>query len=443
MPATSPYQPHYDPLRDSSPGTAVDYAPTYWRHHAGQPPEDDGPVNTDLDVDVASIGGGFTGLATALFLAREHGIKATVLEANQIGWGCTSRNGGQGHLACGRLSRSQWVAKWGNDLARRLHANSLEGFEVFKAMTENPEIDSEPHGNGNLLIAHGDHALKGLRAEARLCEEVMGYKTRILDRNTVLDEYVGDQECHGAMLEPVGIAVQPLKLAYGYARVARRLGARVHTGSPVQAWNTEAGVHHLSSHDEMTQSAPSRGESSPVGDQIRELRRAKRMTIDELARRVGKSIGYISQIERNISAVSIETLSRISDALDVQIGWFFQVNAVAAPEERDCVVRRDNRRRLSFTSGLVEELLSPNLQGNIELVLSTFKPGSSSHGTVRREAEEAGLVLSGTLGLWIEDKHFVLKEGSTFKVARHESLHWQNSTDSDAVLVWVLAPPAF
>ena len=48
----------------------------------------------------------FTGLATALFLAREHGIRATVLEANRVAWGCTSRNGGQGQNASGRLYRS-------------------------------------------------------------------------------------------------------------------------------------------------------------------------------------------------------------------------------------------------------------------------------------------------------------------------------------------------
>ena len=245
MATPQPYYPHYDPLRDTSPGTGMDYAPTYWRYHAGEPPENDGPVNADMEADVVLIGAGFTGLATALFLAREYGIKATVLEANQIGWGCTSRNGGQGHLAWGRLSRSQWVKKWGADTARRLHANSLEGFEVFKAMAEDPAIDCDPQHQGNLLIAHSKQAFEGLKSESDLCNSVLDYKTRLLDRNTVLDEYIGDQECHGALLEPVGIPVQPLKLAYGYARVARKLGAKIHTASPVQSWTTEGGVHYL------------------------------------------------------------------------------------------------------------------------------------------------------------------------------------------------------
>ncbi len=240
-----PYNPKYDPLKHKNPGTGVDYAPSYWVHNAGKPPEDDGQVKSDMDADVVLIGGGFTGTATALFLAREHGIKAVVLEANQIGWGCTSRNGGQGHLAWGRLSRSEWIKKWGLDMARKLHANSLEGYDVFRSMTEDPEIDCEPHGEGNMCIAHSEDAYRYLSGESQLCNELLGYESRMVSREEIHENYIGDQEAWGAMLEPVGIAVQPLKLCYGYARVARRLGAKIYTGSPVLEWTTKDGMHHL------------------------------------------------------------------------------------------------------------------------------------------------------------------------------------------------------
>ena len=87
------YDPGYDPLVAPNPGRGQQYAPTYWVATAGAPPEDDGPVTGDMDVDVVIIGSGFTGLSCALHLAKEHGIKATILEANQVSWGCTSRNG--------------------------------------------------------------------------------------------------------------------------------------------------------------------------------------------------------------------------------------------------------------------------------------------------------------------------------------------------------------
>ena len=130
-PALDRYDPLYDPLRDVHPGVGRGYAPTYWLAAAGEPPGDDGPVAADRDVDVVIVGSGFTGLTCALFLAREHGIRATVLEANRVAWGCSTRNGGQGQNASGRLTRSQWIARWGLETARRLHTEIREGFDRF------------------------------------------------------------------------------------------------------------------------------------------------------------------------------------------------------------------------------------------------------------------------------------------------------------------------
>lgn len=242
--AFSPYEPRYDPLVAPHPGRGTDYAPTYWVATAGQPPLDDGPVAGDIDVDVAVVGAGFTGLATALFLAREHGIRATVLEANRTAWGCTSRNGGQGQNASGRLYRSQWIRRWGQATALRLDAEIREGFETFKELVRAvPEC--EPQGGGHLYIAHRQKKMQFLREEARVMREVFGYDTRILSPQEVREQYVNDAESFGAMHEPDGIGVHPLKLAFGYLRMARELGVKVHPASPVQGMETRNGVHLL------------------------------------------------------------------------------------------------------------------------------------------------------------------------------------------------------
>lgn len=242
-PAFTAYEPTYDPLVAPHPGQHADYAPTYWAATAGPAPPDDGPVSQDLDVDVAIIGSGFTGLATALFLAQEHGIKATVLEANRVAWGCTSRNGGQGQNASGRLYRSQWIARWGLPTAKRLDAEIREGFETFRALVS--QVDCDAQGGGHLYIAHRAKKLAFLQNEARVMREVFGYDTRMLSRDEVHAQYCGDAEAAGALHEPDGISVHPLKLAHGYQRRARDLGARVKPGSPVIAWQTVHGVHHL------------------------------------------------------------------------------------------------------------------------------------------------------------------------------------------------------
>lgn len=239
----SPYNPTYDPLVSPSPGRNQDYAPTYWAATAGTPPDDDGPITGDIDTDVVIIGSGFTGLATALFLAKHHGIKATVLEANRVAWGCTSRNGGQGQNASGRLYRSQWIERWGLKTAKRLDHEIRFGFETFKELVA--QIDCDPQPGGHLYIAHRSKKMAFLENEARVMREHFGYDTSILSRAEVHRNYCRDEDAAGAMHEPEGICVHPLKLAYGYLEQARALGAKVHPSSPVIGWETRGGVHHL------------------------------------------------------------------------------------------------------------------------------------------------------------------------------------------------------
>lgn len=242
--ALNPYDPRYDPLVARTPGHGAAYAPTYWVASAGAPPADDGPVRTDLDADVVIVGSGFTGLATALFLAREHGIRTTVLEANQTAWGCTSRNGGQGQNASGRLYRSQWIARWGKETALKLDAEIRNGFETFKSLVrEFPECEPQP--GGHLYLAHREKKMAFLRNEAKVMRDVFGYDTRILSTAEVHSTYVKDAETFGALHEPDGIGVHPLKLAFAYLRAARALGVKVHPASPVIGCETKNGVHHL------------------------------------------------------------------------------------------------------------------------------------------------------------------------------------------------------
>lgn len=240
---SQPYDPAYDPLKSATPGQGRDYAPTYWIDTAGEPPADDGPVSHDMDVDVAIIGSGFTGLTAAIFLAQEYGIKATVLEANRSSWGCSTRNGGQAQCASGRLKRSQWIQRYGKDVALKLHAECVAGMATFKELIA--DIDCDPQPGGHLYIAHRDRVMPALEKEAKLLREVFDYDARILDADTVKRDWVGDREAVGAMHEPEGIGIHAGKLAFGYLEKARALGVKVHPASPVQGFETRGGVHYL------------------------------------------------------------------------------------------------------------------------------------------------------------------------------------------------------
>ena len=95
-----------------------------------------------------------------------------------------------------------------------------------------------------------------------------------------------------------------------------------------------------------------------IGREIRDLRKARRVTLAAVAEASGLSVGYLSLVERDLATPSIKALHAVSRALGVTIGWFFEPGD--APEaERDLVVRRARRRRLEYSAGMLDELLSP------------------------------------------------------------------------------------
>jgi glycine/D-amino acid oxidase-like deaminating enzyme len=237
------YDPQYDPLVTATPGAGRDYAPSYWVASAGTPPEDDGPVLQDFDVDVVVIGSGSTGMSTALYLAQDHGISAVVLEANQTAWGCSSRSGGQGQNASGRLTRSQWIERWGLDTAKKLDMEIRTGFENFRQLSR--EIDCDAFDGGHLYVAHRPEKVAYLQEQTRVRREIFGYDTRMMSAEELRTNYCDERDAAAAMWEPEGVGVHPLKFTFGLMRKARALGVKIHTASPVQGWQTINGVHHL------------------------------------------------------------------------------------------------------------------------------------------------------------------------------------------------------
>ena len=179
-----------------------------------------------------------------------------------------------------------------------------------------------------------------------------------------------------------------------------------------------------------------------VGGEIRNLRKAKGLTLSELASKLGRSIGFLSQVERGISSVSVPELREIASALGVTLSWFF-VHESAPPEERGIIVRGEHRRALGGSEGgLTEELLSPDLSGDFEVVLSTFEPGASLGAPTVRPTEEFGYLIAGRLELEIAGRRFQLKPGDSFRIKR-EPFEWRNPGKERAVVVWVISPPIY
>lgn len=182
-----------------------------------------------------------------------------------------------------------------------------------------------------------------------------------------------------------------------------------------------------------------------VGAEIRGLRRARDTTLAELSEKTGLSQGYLSQVERGISQPSIKALHSISRALGVTISWFFSKTSDENEDHlRDTVVRANRRRKLAFSSGITDELLSPNLDRQIELLRCIFPPGSASgEESYSHQGEEAGFILSGSLTLWIDDHKVELEEGDSFAFQSDRPHRYANTGDRETIVIWAITPPSY
>jgi transcriptional regulator with XRE-family HTH domain len=184
--------------------------------------------------------------------------------------------------------------------------------------------------------------------------------------------------------------------------------------------------------------------SEQLGQLIRETRKARDITLQQLAEATDLSVGYLSEIERGITSPAIMALHDIAVALNVTVGWFFQNDTGIDPAERGLVVRAVNRRSLSYQSGISDQLLSPHLQGQLELLLSRFPPGTGSgERTYTHRGEEAGIVLQGSMQLWIGEKTFVLRDGDSFSFPSTTPHRYKNVGKKEAIVIWAITPPTF
>lgn len=175
---------------------------------------------------------------------------------------------------------------------------------------------------------------------------------------------------------------------------------------------------------------------------LRSLRRARGLTLAEIALKLGRSIGWISQVERGLSQPSIEDLRRFADLFGVPMSMFFGHEA-ASEAERGVIVRAGHRRTLgSSETGLTEELLSPDLGGSFELIRSEFAPGAKMTVEAQRQTEDAGYVVSGRFDLEIDGVWYSLGEGDSFRFS-NKTYRWRNPGDLPAVVIWAVSPPVY
>ena len=178
-----------------------------------------------------------------------------------------------------------------------------------------------------------------------------------------------------------------------------------------------------------------------LGTRIRTLRRARRLTLRDVAERAGVTESFLSQVERDVTSPSIATVQRIARALDLSIAQLFAHDA-----DTGRVVRREARRRVEYP-GLkaVDEFLTSNLAGRLQVIMSTIEAGGGTGADpyTHESDEETVIVLTGVLDLWVGDEHYVLREGDAITFPSRVP-HWNTNTGTDpATVLFCMTPPSF
>ena len=175
--------------------------------------------------DVAVIGGGFTGLSAARTLAKG-GTRVAVLEAENIGWGASSRNGGM-VLSGLKLGIPTLMARYGRESAKRMYAASLESIDCVESIVREENINCDFSRCGHLEVACKPKHFADFRRGAETIEREFGHKLRIIEKSDLPGE-IGSAIYHGGLVDEVSAGLNPARYVAGLSGAAIRAGAEIH-----------------------------------------------------------------------------------------------------------------------------------------------------------------------------------------------------------------------
>lgn len=193
--------------------------------------------------DVVVIGGGYTGMSAALRLAKG-GARVSLLEARTIGWGASSRNGGQ-VLTGLKHGVSDLVRAHGLDGARALYAASLRTIACVEELIAAEGIECEYARCGHLAAAAKPSHFGDLKREQETLARDFGHPTRLVAKADLASE-LGGGYYHGALLDERSGGLHPAKYIFGLAQAAARAGADLHDNAAVTGVERVAGGFRVS-----------------------------------------------------------------------------------------------------------------------------------------------------------------------------------------------------
>ena len=193
----------------------------FWHTTVGMP-DDSTLTPIPEKVDVAIMGGGYTGLSAARTLAKR-GTSVAILEAETAGWGASSRNGGM-VLTGLKVGMSTILKKYGQEIAQRLFQYSLESVDTVEQLVNEEKIECGFIRSGHLLTTNKPQQFEALKHEVDFMAREFNHRLRLVTRNNLRNE-IGSDIYYGALVDEVSGGLNPAQYVAGLAAAAERAGA--------------------------------------------------------------------------------------------------------------------------------------------------------------------------------------------------------------------------
>ena len=180
-----------------------------------------------------------------------------------------------------------------------------------------------------------------------------------------------------------------------------------------------------------------------IGRKIKNLRSKRRFTLRGLSRETGIAVSFLSSLEQGKNSVSVAKLKTILDALGTDLGTFF------ATQKDDSAKIVYSKNELTEIAGLgkglsFKEVASGRPNRKLQLIRETYSPGADTGPDLyRHNAEEAGIVLKGTLELTVEDNVYELNAGDAYYFSSRRPHRVRNIGKGKAESISVNTPPSF
>jgi len=169
-------------------------------------------------------------------------------------------------------------------------------------------------------------------------------------------------------------------------------------------------------------------QNEQIGAKMKACRQEKGLTLKQLSDMVDLSVGFLSQAERGLATISLNSLYRLATALEVDVSFFF--NAPSNAEKDQFVVRGYERNCLRVTPDFVYYALCPDPKhSEIFPEIYELLPGLGAEGeTYQNQQEEYLYVIEGVLTAWLDDCEYQLYPGDTMWIPSNHKHKWQNNT---------------